>query len=118
MKPGDIVKYIGQSQQGVLAAGDTVELDHFEPLTGKWRVRIFMAYGTYVFHCKPEDLALFDGSLPVGLNNEQPAKQDLNWVEEQRVKRLEAGECVKCGTRRRMSIHGLLPCPSCEPRLL
>jgi hypothetical protein len=46
-----------------------------------------------------------DGALPVGYTRASERKS-----------RLEAGECVECGIKREMSIHGLLDCVPCSLR--
>lgn len=61
-------------------------------------------YGTWSAQTKKEV------ELPKG--GDQYTFNFSNWDEEEKKARKERGECEQCGTKREMSIHGLLDCPN------
>lgn len=108
-KAGDHAIYNGPSQGGVLAPGDSVIVDYVNPYSGICTLK-FPHTTHYTFWAPQSDLAPIDKQLPLGYSG------SVTMSEETEKKRKEAGECLQCGTRLRMSIHGLLPCERCQPR--
>lgn len=113
-KVGDLVTYLGPSQGGILAPLDVVEVVSFNPLSDLYQLKI-PHNSTYTFFAPERDLRSYQLTLYRGGDYSDFTLDSASDTGYHAKERKEAGECVRCGKKRDMSIHGLLDCKFCAP---
>ena len=124
---GDVARYKGPSRGGVLAPGDEVEIVRQGSDPSYYIIKLFGSFTNNTWSAADDELETIKGydaaykyyvgdypaQLPLGLDSSSVP----DYLENIKKERKERGECQNCGKKREMSIHGLLPCSSCEQPL-
>lgn len=123
---GDTATYHGPPLGGILAPADVVEIVRQAGDPSYYVVKIFGSFAAYTFMVQANylkshvhgNVSQYTGDYDIsGLDSQLPLGYSNSTSEETKQKRKEAGECETCGRKRDVSIHGLLPCSSCEQPL-
>lgn len=112
---GDVIKYRGPSQGGILAPGDDVEVLRLGADPSYYIVKLAGSFTTHTWMVKDADLEP-TYSLPYQYSiYDTPVDSAATSSYDELIEKRKAnGECTACGKKREMSMFGLSDC-SCSP---